>query len=78
VPLPYVTNAAHILPRGGGFLIPKESKLKGEEGKRRRKRKRRREGTFTNHLYSLFCKQFVVHNLNNFLVALKMRHTVFA
>jgi hypothetical protein len=30
-----VTVAVHILPRGGGFLIPRESKLKGEERERR-------------------------------------------
>jgi hypothetical protein len=28
-------------------------------------------------LYSLFCEQFVIQNLNNFLVALNMRHTLF-
>jgi hypothetical protein len=33
----------------GGFLIPKESQLKGVE--RERRRKRRREGTFNIHLY---------------------------
>jgi hypothetical protein len=60
---------------GGEFLIPKESKLKGEERKRR---KRRRKGSFTIHLYSLFFEQFVVHNLNNLIMALKMRHTLFA
>jgi hypothetical protein len=42
------------------------------------RRKRRREGIFTIHLYSLFCEQFVVQNLNNLLMELNMRHTLFA
>jgi hypothetical protein len=45
---------------------------------RRKRRKRRREGIFTIHLYSLFCEQFVVQNLNNLLMELNMRHTLFA
>jgi hypothetical protein len=56
-------------------LIPKESQLKGELKKRRRKR--RREGPFVIHLYSLFCEQFVVQNLNNLMVALSITHTLF-
>jgi hypothetical protein len=42
------------------------------------RRKRRREGTFTIHLYSLFCEQFVVHNLNNLFMAPNMTHTLLA
>jgi hypothetical protein len=56
--------------QGGGGLILNESQLNGGE--------RRREGTYTIHIYSLFCEQFVVHNLKNFLVALNMIHTLFA
>jgi hypothetical protein len=71
-----IQTGTSFYPEGGGFLIPKESKLKGEERKRRRKR--RREGTFTIHRYSLFCEQSVVQNLNNLLMALKMRYNLFA
>jgi hypothetical protein len=64
---------------GGGLLRSKESQLRGEERKMRRKNeKRKREGTFTIHLYSLFCEQFVVQNLNNLILTLKIIHNLFA
>jgi hypothetical protein len=64
----------------GGRVFDSEGiKIEGVREKGRgRRRKRRREGTFTIHIYSLFCEEFVVHNLNNLLMALNMRHTLFA
>jgi hypothetical protein len=38
----------------------------------------RREVTFTIHLYSFFCEQFLVQNLNNLMVASNVIHTLFA
>jgi hypothetical protein len=80
-----MSHLPDILLRGGGLLIPQESQLKGEERKRRKKEEEeerrniyRREGTFTIHLYSFFCEQFLIQNLNNLLVALNMIHTLFA